>query len=87
MWQQGRGSFAVCSAEWVKARKQVRRKLNDAGDTLQDQWKDAGAYLKDQASSLGDQAGKVYRKGKEAAASYSDDLVDSFQYAVKSVKG
>ncbi len=70
-----------------KTRKQLKRKLNDAGEYLQDQMEDAGGYLKDQASTLGDQASKVYKRGKEAAADYSDDLVDNLQAAVKSVKG
>ncbi len=60
----------------TKSRKQLRRKLDDAGD-----------YVQDQASELGKQAGKTYEKTKNAAASYSGDLVDGLQSAVKSVKG
>ena len=71
----------------TKTRKQLKRKLDNAGDYLQDQFEDAGEYLKDQASTLGDQAAKVYKRGKEAASDYSDDLVDNLQAAVKSVKG
>jgi gas vesicle protein len=71
----------------VKTRKQLKRKLNDAGDYLKDQIDDAGDYIKDQASVLGDQATKVYKRGKDAASDYSDDLVDNLQAAVKSVKG
>lgn len=71
----------------TKTRKQLKRKLNDAGEYLKDQVDDAGDYLKDQASVLGDQAGKVYKRGKDVASEYSDDLVDNLQAAVKSVKG
>ncbi len=70
----------------VKTRKQIKRKLDDAGDVLQDQLDDAGEYIKDQATTLGEQAGKAYARGKQAATSYSDDLVENLQSAVKSIK-
>ena len=70
----------------AKTRKQLKRKLYEAGDYLKDQMDDAGDYIKDQASTLGDQATKVYKRGKDAAADYSEDLVDTLQSKVKSVK-
>ncbi len=71
----------------IKSRRQVRRKANDAGDYLQDRYDSASEYVKDQASELGKQAGKIYQKTKDSAGSYSDDLVENLQAAVKSVKG
>ena len=71
----------------TKSRKQLRRKLDDAGDYVQDQYENASGYVKDQASELGKQAGKTYEKTKNVAANYSSDLVDNLQSAVKSVKG
>ncbi len=77
----------ICAPQTgVKTRKQLRRKLDDAGGYLKDQLDDAGEYVKDQASTLGDQAAKVYKRGKNVAADASDDLVDNLQAAVKSVK-
>ena len=77
----------ICAPQTgVKTRKQLRRKMDDAGDYLKDQLDDAGEYIKDQASTLGDQATKVYKRGKSTAADVSDDLVDNLQAAVKNVK-
>ncbi len=77
----------ICAPQsGTKTRKQLKRKLNDAGDYLKDQADDAGDYIKDQASVLGDQATKVYKRGKNAAADASDDIIDNLQAAVKSVK-
>jgi gas vesicle protein len=55
-----------------KTRKQIRRKLEDAGE-----------YVKDTASDLGDKASKVYKKGKETVSDYSEELVGNLQSAVK----
>jgi gas vesicle protein len=55
-----------------KTRKQIRRKLEDAGE-----------YVKDTASDLGDKATKVYKKGKETVSEYSEELVGNLQSAVK----
>jgi gas vesicle protein len=55
-----------------KTRKQIRRKLEDAGE-----------YVKDTASDLGDKATKVYKKSKDAVSEYSEDLVGNLQSAVK----
>ena len=55
-----------------KTRKQIRRKLEDAGE-----------YVKDTATDLGDKATKVYKKGKETVSDYSDELVGNLQSAVK----
>jgi gas vesicle protein len=77
----------ICAPQsGVKTRKQLKRKLNDAGGYLKDQLDDAGDYVKDQAAVLGDQATKAYKRGKEGASDLSDNLVDSVQSAVKSVK-
>ena len=78
----------ICAPQsGAKTRKQLKRKMDDAGEYLKDQIDEAGDYLKDQATVLGDQAGKAYKRGKEAAGDYSEDLVDNLQAAVKSVKG
>ncbi len=58
-----------------ETRKQIRRKVNDAGD-----------YIKDTAGDLGDKATQVYKRGKETLSDYSDDLSDSVQSAVKTAK-
>jgi gas vesicle protein len=58
-----------------KTRKQIRRKLEDAGE-----------YVKDTASDLGEKAAKVYEKGKGAASEYSGELVDTLQSAVSDAK-
>ncbi len=77
----------ICAPQTgMKTRKQLRRKLDTAGDYLKDQLDDAGEYIKDQASTLGDQATKAYKRGKDVAADASEDLVDNLQAAVKSVK-
>jgi gas vesicle protein len=55
-----------------KTRKQLRRKLEDAGE-----------YVKDTASDLGDKANKAYKKGRESVSDYSDDLVSNLQSAAK----
>ena len=78
----------VCAPQsGTKTRKQIGSKLRDASESLQDQIEDAGGYVRKQASVLGDQAGKVYKRGKESVAGVSDDLVDNLQAAVQSVKG
>jgi gas vesicle protein len=58
-----------------KTRKQIRRKLEDAGE-----------YVKDAAGDLGDKATKVYKKGKDVVSDYSEDVVESLQSAVKSAQ-
>ena len=58
-----------------ETRKQIGEKLGDAGD-----------YIKDTAGDLSEKATKVYKRGKEAAADYSDDLVEKVQSTVKGVK-
>jgi len=58
-----------------KTRKQLRRKLEDAGD-----------YVKDTASDLGEKATKAYKKGKDVVADYSEDVVEGLQSAVKSAQ-
>ncbi len=70
----------------TKTRKQIKRKVDDASDYLKDQLDDAGEYIKDQASVIGEQATKVYKRGKDAASDASDDVVSNLQSAVKSVK-
>jgi gas vesicle protein len=58
-----------------KTRKQLRRKMEDAGD-----------YVKDTASDLGDKASKAYQKGKDTVVDYSGELVENLQETVKNVK-
>ena len=70
----------------TKTRKQLKRKLDNAGDYLKDQLDEAGDYLKDQASEIGDKATKVYKRSKDVAFDASDNLVGSLQSAAKSVK-
>ncbi len=66
----------ICAPQsGVKTRRQLRQKLDEAGD-----------YVKDTASDLGDKASKVYQKGKDAVADYSEDVVESLQSAVKSAQ-
>ena len=55
-----------------KTRKQIRRKLEDAGE-----------YVKDTASDLGDKASKAYQKGKDSVSDYSSEIVGNVQSAVK----
>ena len=77
----------ICAPQsGVKTRKQLKRKMNDAGDYLKDQLDDAGEYLKDQSAVLGEQAAKAYKRSKNAASDVSDDVIDNLQAAVKSVK-
>jgi gas vesicle protein len=77
----------ICAPQTgAKTRKQLKRTLNDTGDYLKDQFDDAGDYIKDQAAVIGDQATKVYKRGKETASDLSDDVVSNLQSAVKSVK-
>ena len=59
----------------AKTRKQIRKRAEDATD-----------YIKDQADTLTDQAAKVYKRSKDAAGDYTDDLVDTLQSKVKSVR-
>ena len=56
-----------------ETRKQIRSKIDDAGD-----------YLKDTAGDLGDKATKAYKRGKDAVTEYSGDLAETLQSAVKS---
>ena len=70
----------------AKTRKQLRRKLDDAADYVQDQVDDATDYVKSQTSTLSDQAAKAYKSGKSAAGDLSDSLVNNLQDAAKSVK-
>ncbi len=78
----------VCAPQsGTKTRKQIQKKVRDAGDSLQDQVEDAGGYLRKQASTLSDQATKAYKKGKKQASTASDDLMDNLQSAIQSVKG
>ena len=58
-----------------ETRKQLRQKIEDAGD-----------YVKDTASDLGDKASKAYKKGKDSLSDYSDDVVENLQSAVKNAK-
>ena len=51
-----------------RTRKQIRRGVEDAGE-----------YLRDTASNLGDQAEKYIKRGREAVG----DVVDTAQSAVK----
>jgi len=57
-----------------KTRKQLRRKLEDAGD-----------YLKDASDTLGDHAEKVVRRGKDAWEDVSDAAGKAANRAVKTV--
>ena len=70
----------------TKARRVIKRKAGDAGDYLAEQYDSASEYVKDQAADLTKQAAKAYGKTKSAAGSYSDDLVENLQQAVKNVK-
>ncbi len=71
----------------TRVRKQLRGKLNEAGEYLGEQYDDASEYVKEQASELGKQAGKTYQQARKAAEGYSGDVVSGVQSAVKSVKG
>jgi gas vesicle protein len=48
-----------------KTRRQIKNKLDDAGD-----------YLKDATDEFSDKAAKAYKRGVSAVADYSDDLGD-----------
>ena len=69
-----------------KTRRVLKRKAADAGDYVADQYDSASEYVKDQAADLTKQATKTYQKTRSAAGSYSDDLVENLQKAVKNVK-
>ena len=79
-------ALLVAPQTGVKTRKQIRRKLDDATNYMQDQVDDASEYVKSQASTLSDQATKAYKSGKSAAADLSDNLAGNLQDAAKSVK-
>jgi gas vesicle protein len=57
-----------------KTRKQLKRKLEDAGD-----------YLKDATDTLGDHAEKVVKRGKDAWDDVSDAATKAANRAVKTV--
>ncbi len=57
-----------------RTRKQIRRKLEDAGD-----------YLKDATENLGDHAEKVVKRGKEVFEDVSDSAAKAANKAVKTV--
>jgi gas vesicle protein len=57
-----------------KTRKQLKRKLEDAGD-----------YLKDAGETLGDHADKVVKRGKDVWDDVADQASKAGSRAVKSV--
>jgi gas vesicle protein len=57
-----------------KTRRQLKRKLEDAGD-----------YLKDASETLGDHAEKVVKRGKEAWGDVSDSAGKVANKAVRTV--
>jgi gas vesicle protein len=58
-----------------ETRKQLKSKLDDAGD-----------YIKDATGDLGDKATKAYQRSKDAVADYSGDLSDKASRAYKQGK-
>ncbi|RRA49068.1 YtxH domain-containing protein [Acidipila sp. EB88] len=79
-------SLIYAPQDGKKTRKQLKRKLDNAGDYLKDQLDDAGEYLKDQADELGGKAAKVYKSAKEAAADASESLSGNVQTVVGKAK-
>lgn len=57
-----------------RTRKQLRRKLEDAGD-----------YLKDATDTFGDHAEKVVKRGREAWEDVADSATKAANQAVKTV--
>ena len=57
-----------------RTRKQIRRKLEDAGD-----------YLKDASETLGEHAEKVVKRGREAWEDVSESATKAANQAVKTV--
>ena len=57
-----------------RTRKQLRRKIEDAGD-----------YLKDASETLGEHAEKVVKRGKEAWEDLSESATKAANRAVKTV--
>jgi len=57
-----------------KTRKQIKRKLEDAGD-----------YLKDAGETLGDRAEKVVQRGKDVWEDVADSASKAANRAVKTV--
>jgi gas vesicle protein len=57
-----------------KTRKQIKRKLEDAGD-----------YLKDAGETLGDRAEKVVQRGKDVWEDVADSASKTANRAVKTV--
>lgn len=55
----------------VRTRRQIRRG-----------WEDAGGYIRDTAGTVGEQAGKCFKRSKEAVG----DVVDSAQTVVTTAK-
>ena len=80
------GTLLYAPQAGTKTRRQIKRKAADAGDFLQDQYDSASEYVKDQAEELSKQAGKGYVKAKTVASSYTDDLKENLNNAVKSVQ-
>jgi len=57
-----------------KTRRQLKRKLEDAGD-----------YLKDASETLGDHAEKVVKRGKDVFGDVADSATKAANKAVKTV--
>ncbi len=69
-----------------KTRKQIGRKLDNATDYVKDQVDGASGYIKEQASTIGDQASKAYQRGKESTSAASGNLNETLQSAAKTAK-
>ena len=66
----------------TRARKKLRRGVEDAGDTL----RDAGDYLKSQAERLSGEAQTIYGRGKGSVSDAVDTASDYAGAAAKQVR-
>ena len=66
-----------------KTRKQLRRGLEDLGDTLED----SAEYLKKQAETLGKEAQKLIEYSKDKLDDVIDEASDYAKLAQKTAKG
>ena len=66
----------------TRARKKLRRGVEDAGDSL----RDAGDYLKNQAERLSGEAQTVYGRGKDGVSGALDSATSYAGMAAKQVR-